>query len=123
MMWLFEEGLIIRSQPSCSQSDPVWTLDYDVPDEVVYDNEDERLYPDLVQSHPTLLLDKRAAQFVDTDQEEEEENIDMGMSGHEDDEDIPVIDYDKDNPSLAKGTIFPSMADCRNALATYCIKG
>jgi hypothetical protein len=34
-----------------------------------------------------------------------------------------VIDYDKDNPSLAEGTIFPSMVDCRNALATYCIKG
>jgi len=47
----------IRSQPSCSQSHPVLTLDYDVPDEVVYDNEDERLYPDLVKSHPTLLLD------------------------------------------------------------------
>ncbi|XP_035817447.1 uncharacterized protein [Zea mays] len=113
----------IRSQPSCSQSHPVLTLDYDVPDEVVYDNEDERLYPDLVKSHPTLLLDNRPAQFVDTDQEEEEENIDMGMSGHEDDEDRPVIDYDKDNPSLAEGTIFPSMVDCRNALATYCIKG
>eukprot|EP00267_Zea_mays_P051604 XP_020404572.1 uncharacterized protein LOC109944281 [Zea mays] len=113
----------IRSQPSFSQSHLVLTLDYDVPDEVVYDNEDERLYPDLVKSHPTLLLDNRPAQFVDTNQEEEEENIDMGMSGHEDDEDRPVIDYDKDNPSLAEGTIFPSMVDCRNALATYCIKG
>jgi hypothetical protein len=83
----------IRSQPSCSRSRLVLTLDYDVPDEVVYDNEDERLYPDLVQIHPTLLLDNRSEQFVDTDQEEEEENIDMGMPEHEDDEDRPVIDF------------------------------
>jgi hypothetical protein len=113
----------IRSQPSCRQSHPMLALDYDVPDNVVYDNEDERLYQDLVQNHPMLVLDNRPAQFEDTDQEEEEENIDMGMSRHEDDEDRPVIDYDKDNPSLAEGTIFPSMVDCRNALATYCIKG
>jgi hypothetical protein len=116
------KGEAVCSQPSCSQSRPILALDYDVHDEVVYDNEDERLYPDLVQSHPMLALDNRPAQFEDTDQEEEE-NIDMGMSGHEDDEDRPVIDYDKDNPSLAEGTIFPSMVDCRNALATYCIKG
>jgi hypothetical protein len=47
----------------------------------------------------------------------------MGMSRHKDDEDRPVIDYDKDNPSLAEGTIFSSMVDCRNTLATYFING
>jgi hypothetical protein len=34
-----------------------------------------------------------------------------------------VIEYDRDNPSLIEGHIFPSMTDYRNALATYCIKG
>jgi hypothetical protein len=107
----------IHSQPSYSQKHPMF--DY----HVFNDNEDERLYPDLVQSHPMLALDHRPAQFEGTDQEEEDETIDMGMSGHEGDEDRLMIDYDKDNPSLAEGTIFPLMVDCRNALATYCIKG
>jgi hypothetical protein len=107
----------IHSQPSYSQKHPMF--DY----HVFNDNEDERLYPDLVQSHPMLALDHRPAQFEGTDQEEEDETIDMGMSGHEDDEDRLMIDYDKDNPSLAEGTIFPSMVDCQNALATYCING
>jgi hypothetical protein len=40
----------IHSQPSYSQKHPMF--DYDV----VNDNEDERLYPDLVQSHPMLAL-------------------------------------------------------------------
>jgi len=81
------------------------------------------LYPDVVESYPMLALGNRPAQFADTDEEEEEENNDMGMSGHEEDEDRPVIEYDRDNPSLEEGAIFPSMVDCRNALATYCIKG
>jgi hypothetical protein len=34
-----------------------------------------------------------------------------------------VIEYDRDNPSLKEGRTFPSLTDCRNALATYCIKG
>jgi hypothetical protein len=34
---------------------------------------------------------------------------------------IPVIEYDRDNPPIKEGSIFPSMTDCRNALATYCI--
>ena len=114
----------ICSQPCSSKSRQILALDDDEHDEIVlYDNEDERLYPDLVQSCPMLALGNRPAQFDDTDEEEEEENNDMGMSGHEDDEDRPVIEYDRDNPSLEEGAIFPSMVDCRNALATYCIKG
>jgi hypothetical protein len=71
---------VIHSQLSCTQIHPVLVLDYDVPDEVVYDNEEERLYLDLVQSHLMLVVDKRPTQFEDTNQEEEEENNDMGMS-------------------------------------------
>jgi hypothetical protein len=34
-----------------------------------------------------------------------------------------MIQYDRDNPSLEEGSLFLSMVYCRNALATYCIKG
>jgi hypothetical protein len=63
------------------------------------------------------------APFDDTDEKEMEENVDMGIGGGEEDEDIPIIEYDRDNHSLTEGTIFSSMIDCRNALATFCIKG
>jgi hypothetical protein len=34
-----------------------------------------------------------------------------------------MIQYDRDNPSLDEGSLFPSMVGCRNALAAYYIKG
>jgi hypothetical protein len=46
----------------------------------------------------------------------------MGVGRHVDDQDLPMIQYDRDNPSLDEGRLFPSIVDCRNALATYCIK-
>jgi hypothetical protein len=63
------------------------------------------------------------APFDETDEEERAENVDMGTGAEEGDEDKPIIAYDRDNPSLSEGSIFPSMVDCRNALATFCIKG
>jgi hypothetical protein len=39
-----------------------------------------------------------------------------------DDVDMPVIDYDRENPCMDEGNFFPTIEDCRNALATYCIK-
>jgi hypothetical protein len=62
-------------------------------------------------------------QFDETNKEENEENINMGVDENEEGDGRPVIEYDMDNPSLTEGSIFPLMADCRNALATYCIKG
>jgi hypothetical protein len=47
----------IHSQSSYSQKHLMLAFDYDVPHDVVNGNEDERLYPDLVQSHPILVLD------------------------------------------------------------------
>jgi hypothetical protein len=46
----------------------------------------------------------------------------MGVDENEEDKGRPVIKYDSDNPSVTERSIFPSMTDCRNALATYCIK-
>jgi hypothetical protein len=96
------------------------------PLEVVHPDDDERLYSELVERWgmvETAGCDGMPAQFDDTDEEENEENINMGVDGNEEDEGrIPVIEYDRDNPSIKEGSIFPSMTDCRNALATYCIK-
>jgi hypothetical protein len=65
--------------------------------------------------------DGMPVQFDETDEEENEENINMGVDENEEDDDRPVIEYDRDNPSLTEGSIFPSMTDCRNALVIYCI--
>jgi hypothetical protein len=97
------------------------------PLEVVHPDDDERLYPELVERWDmvqTMWGVMAMAQFDDTDEEENEENINMGVDENEEDESCRlVIEYDRDNPSLTEGSIFPSMTDCRNALATYCIKG
>jgi hypothetical protein len=97
------------------------------PLEVVHPDDDERLYLELVERWgmvETAGCDGMPTQFDDTDEEENVENINMGVDGNEEDEGhIPVIEYDRDNPSIKEGSIFPSMTDFRNALATYCIKG
>jgi hypothetical protein len=94
--------------------------------EVVDPDDDERLYPELVERWDMVEAegyDGKPAQFNDTDEEENEENINMGVDENEEDEGRSVTEYDRDNPSLTKESIFPSMTDCRNALVTYCIKG
>ena len=63
------------------------------------------------------------AQFEEADEEEEEENIAMGVDEQGEGDDVPRNDYDRDNPSLKEGSKFASMIEFRNALATYCIKG
>jgi hypothetical protein len=79
----------------------------------VLPNDDERLYPEFVGN---------LAQFEET-YEEEEENNNMTVNGDDEDAtDLPMIQYDKENPSLKEGSVFPSMIALRNALATYCLK-
>ncbi|KAE8793213.1 hypothetical protein D1007_32220 [Hordeum vulgare] len=60
-------------------------------------------------------------QFEETDSDEREEDMDMGYSETED-EGRPDVQYNRDDPSLAEGTIFSDIIDCRNALATFSIK-
>jgi hypothetical protein len=107
-----------KSPSEAAQSEPL---------EVVHPDDDERLYPELVERRGMVEIvgcDGMHAQFDDTDEEENEENINMGVDGNEEDEGrIPVIEYDRDNPSIKEGSIFSLMTDCRNALATYYIKG
>jgi hypothetical protein len=118
---------VASSQPSSSQSNTcrlaVVVEEDGTPDEFISCDNDERLYPDLVGTSNIEPSDEILAQFDETDDEEKEENNDMGVGRHVDDQDLPMIQYDRDNPSLDEGSLFPSMVDCRNALATYCIKG
>jgi hypothetical protein len=97
-------------------------------EEVVAPDDDERQYPEFVDKWDMLEFEDydedivTGAQFEETDEEEEEENIAMGVDEQGEGDDVPRIDYDRDNPSL-KGLTFASMTEFRNALATYCIKG
>jgi hypothetical protein len=101
-------------------------LSTEEPLEVTHPDDDERLYPEFVERWDMVEIegdDGMAAQFDETDEEENEENINMGVDENEEDDGRPMIEYDRDNPFLIEGSIFPSMTDCRNALATYYIKG
>jgi hypothetical protein len=91
-------------------------------DDVLNAHEDERMFPEFVENVHAHGYDM-LAQFEDTDGEEREENLTMGVPDDVEDEDSLIVDWDRENPSLEEGNTFPTMRDCRNALATYCIKG
>ncbi|KAE8815596.1 hypothetical protein D1007_07067 [Hordeum vulgare] len=61
------------------------------------------------------------ARFDDTDDEERKENIDSLVLQEYYGEDMPTIEWNRENPDLTPGTVFESMVDCRNAVTTYCI--
>ncbi|KAM0902784.1 hypothetical protein ACQ4PT_019064 [Festuca glaucescens] len=79
-----------------------------------YLDDEERLYSDVVQNlrRPCRAENRDEADndaFVIDDEEGE-------------DEDLPPIEWDPENPQMEEGSIFASMSECRNALVTYCIK-
>ena len=61
------------------------------------------------------------ARFDDTDDEEKEENMDSLILDEYDGEDMPTIEWNREDPQLTEGTIFQSMVDYRNAVTTWCI--
>ncbi|KAE8774795.1 hypothetical protein D1007_52755 [Hordeum vulgare] len=61
------------------------------------------------------------SRFDDVDDKEKEENAGMLVPNEYADEDMPIIEWDRNNPNLTRGTVFKSMKDYRNALTTYCI--
>uniref|UniRef100_A0ACD6A4B9 Uncharacterized protein n=1 Tax=Avena sativa TaxID=4498 RepID=A0ACD6A4B9_AVESA len=100
-------------------SDGVHSEDEDSEDEDSED-EDEKMYPDLARFDHNYI----PAIYASTDDEEDQEDIDMGGFIDEEieaDVDRPIVEYDKNNPSMEEGTVFPSVIDCRNALATFAI--
>jgi hypothetical protein len=108
----------------------VGVVDDAQPDEVVprNDDKDERMYPELVDEFSKQAMEDEyqeepssLTRFDDTDDEEKEENADMLVPEEYDGEDMPTIEWDRNDPKLTPGTIFESMMDCWNALTTYCI--
>ena len=100
------------------------------PDEEVprYDDEDERMYPDLVDTVSQEAMENQyqeqpiaRARFDDTDDEERQENVDSLVVDEYDGDDMPAIEWNREDPQLAVGTVFQSMVDCRNAVTTYAI--
>ena len=61
------------------------------------------------------------ARFDDTNDEEREENIDSLVLQEYAGEDMPTIEWNRENPELTLGTVFELMVVCRNAVTTYCI--
>ncbi|KAE8819495.1 hypothetical protein D1007_02727 [Hordeum vulgare] len=82
------------------------------------DDEDEMMFPEHVD-HPRKLS---LVRFVDTDSEEEEENDDILVEEEYEGEDMPEIEWERDNPNLNGGSVYKNMAELRNALTMYCIQ-
>ena len=120
----------VQSEHSCSktQAKPSIPIDPVVeeaePDATLLcDEEDEKLYLGYGQhNNEEDHVDEEyiPAEFSDTDEDEKQEDLDNGDFQAED-EDIPVMMYDRDNPSIGEGVVFPSAIDCRNAVATFSI--
>ncbi|KAM0847449.1 hypothetical protein ACQ4PT_055001 [Festuca glaucescens] len=116
---------------SVSQTASVTVMEEDVePDEVVprLDDEDELMFPELVDRFSQHAMEdvyteelSRPARFDDTNDEEKEENNDSLVAADYNGEDMPTIEWDREDPKLTPGTVFELMWDCRNALTTYCI--
>ncbi|KAM0923537.1 hypothetical protein ACQ4PT_005477 [Festuca glaucescens] len=79
-----------------------------------YVDDEERLYSDVVQNL------RRACRAENQD----EADIDASVIDDEEgeDEDLPHVQWDPENPQMEEGSIFASISECRNALVTYCIK-
>ncbi|KAE8797986.1 hypothetical protein D1007_26800 [Hordeum vulgare] len=100
------------------------------PDEEVprHDDEDEILFPELVDRVSQQAVEDEYAEepssrarFDDTGDEEREENIDSFVLQEYDGEDMPTIEWNRENPDLTPRTVLESMVDCRDAVTTYCI--
>ena len=111
------------SEKQEDQPDPV--VEEALPDApILSDEEDEKLYPGYVQQNNqehAANEDYIPAEFSDTDEDERQEDHDMGAF-EDADEDRPVMMYDRDNPSIEEGVVFPGAVDCRNAVGTFSIK-
>ncbi|KAK1595166.1 hypothetical protein QYE76_008103 [Lolium multiflorum] len=62
------------------------------------------------------------ARFDDIDDEEKNENNDILVLADYEGDDLPTIEWNREDPQLAAGTVFQTMMDCRNAITTYCLR-
>ena len=123
----------VPSAPSASVSQvarPAVVDEDGEPDEAVpvNDDEDERMFPELVDRQSQQAMEDQyteeltGARFDDTDDEENEENNDSLVLADFEGDEMPTLEWNRDEPNLQKGALFQTMQDCRNALITYCIK-
>ncbi|KAK1561735.1 hypothetical protein QYE76_017916, partial [Lolium multiflorum] len=118
------------SVPNASGSQIVRTVDVeddaDIEDQCPQDDEDELMFPELVDRCSKQAMEDQymediafGARFDDTDDEEKNENDDSLVLADYEGEDLPTIEWNRENPKLAEGTVFQTMMDCRNAITTY----
>ncbi|KAK1667987.1 hypothetical protein QYE76_056146 [Lolium multiflorum] len=118
------------SVPSASGSQIVRTVDVeddaDIEDQPPQDDEDELMFPELVDRCSKQAMEDQymediafGARFDDTDDEEKNENDDSLVLADYEGEDLPTIEWNREDPQLAEGTVFQTMMDCRNAITTY----
>ncbi|KAK1661554.1 hypothetical protein QYE76_049713 [Lolium multiflorum] len=118
------------SVPSASGSQIVRTVDVeddaDIEDQSPQDDEDELMFPELVDRCSKHAMEDQymediafGARFDDTDDEEKNENDDSLVLADYEGEDLPTIEWNREDPQLAEGTVFQTMMDCRNAITTY----
>ncbi|KAK1561482.1 hypothetical protein QYE76_018829 [Lolium multiflorum] len=118
------------SVPSASGSQIVRTVDVeddaDIEDQSPQDDEDELMFPELVDRCSKQAMEDQymediafGARFDETDDEEKNENDDSLVLADYEGEDLPTIEWNREDPQLAKGTVFQTMMDCRNAITTY----
>ncbi|KAK1644093.1 hypothetical protein QYE76_061898 [Lolium multiflorum] len=116
--------------PSASGSQIVRTVDVeddaDIEDQPPQDDEDELMFPELVDRCSKQAMEDQymedmafGARFDDTDDEEKNENDDSLVLADYEGEDLPTIEWNREDPQLVEGTVFQTMMDCRNAITTY----
>ncbi|KAK1603061.1 hypothetical protein QYE76_017249 [Lolium multiflorum] len=118
------------SVPSASGSQivPVVNVedDAEIGDQSPEDDEDELMFPELVDRCSKQAMEDQymediafGARFDETDDEEKNENDESLVLADYEGEDLPTIEWNREDPQLAKGTVFQTMMDCRNAITTY----
>ncbi|KAK1696214.1 hypothetical protein QYE76_012911 [Lolium multiflorum] len=128
--WIPSGSTAAPSVPSASGSQivPVVNVedDAEIADQSPEDDEDELMFPELVDRCSKQAMEDQymediafGARFDETDDEEKNENDDSLVLADYEGEDLPTIEWNRENPQLAKGTVFQTMMDCRNAITTY----
>ncbi|KAM0823620.1 hypothetical protein ACQ4PT_070757 [Festuca glaucescens] len=113
------------SVPSASGSQIVPTVDVEddaeIGDQSPQDDDDELMFPELVDRCSKQAMEDQymediafGARFDDTDDEEKNENNDSLVLADYEGDDLPTIEWNREDPQLAAGTVFQTMMDCRN---------
>ncbi|KAK1619273.1 hypothetical protein QYE76_024790 [Lolium multiflorum] len=128
--WIPSGSTAAPSVPSASGSQIVRTVDVeddaDIEDQSPQDDEDELMFPELVDRCSKQTMEDQymediafGARFDETDDEEKNENDDNLILADYVGEDLPTIEWNREDPQLAEGTVFQTMMDCCNAITTY----